>query len=177
MECIQKLSGKPMHEEIEKSRGRLVDSYVDGHKYVFGKKAMVYGEEDFVIALTGFLTEIGIEPVIVASGGESKYFRLKIEELLAGKNAIILGGGDFETMASYAREINPDIIIGHSKGYYIARELDVPLIRVGFPIHDRLGGQRILHVGYKGTQNLFDLIVNALIQHKQDISLIGYKYM
>ena len=40
----------------------------------------------------------------------------------------------------------------------------MPLVRVGFPIHDRIGGQRILHVGYRGTQQLFDRIVNALIE-------------
>ncbi|OQX05718.1 MAG: hypothetical protein BWK76_27095, partial [Desulfobulbaceae bacterium A2] len=65
---------------------------------------------------------------------------------------------------------------GHSKGYHLARKLNVPLIRVGFPIHDRFGGQRILHLGYRGAQNLFDLIVNAVIARRQDSSPVGYAY-
>jgi nitrogenase molybdenum-iron protein NifN len=48
---------------------------------------------------------------------------------------------------------------------------------VGFPIHDRVGGQRILHLGYHGAQQLFDTITNALIEKKQDDSSVGYSYM
>jgi len=53
----------------------------------------------------------------------------------------------------------------------------VPLIRVGFPVHDRIGGQRILHLGYRGAQHLFDLVVNTLLEVKQDSSAIGYSYL
>ena len=68
-------------------------------------------------------------------------------------------------------------MIGQSKRYDIARELNIPIVRVGFPVHDRVGGQRIKHLGYSGTQELFDKVVKALIEHKQTISPVGYKYM
>jgi nitrogenase molybdenum-iron protein NifN len=48
---------------------------------------------------------------------------------------------------------------------------------VGFPIHDRVGGQRLLHVGFAGAQRLFDEITNTIIARKQDSSPIGYSYM
>ena len=60
-------------KKYSKERGKLIDAYVDGHKYVFGKKAVVYGEEDFVIAMITFLEEIGIETVLCASGGNSGF--------------------------------------------------------------------------------------------------------
>ncbi len=51
------------------------------HKYVFGKKAVVYGEEDFVIAdKLAFLEEIGIETVLCASGGDSGLLKKVIQE-------------------------------------------------------------------------------------------------
>jgi nitrogenase molybdenum-iron protein NifN len=50
-------------------------------------------------------------------------------------------------------------------------------VRVGFPIHDRVGGQRILHLGYEGAQQLFDNIVNALMDAKQESSEVGYSYL
>jgi nitrogenase molybdenum-iron protein NifN len=53
----------------------------------------------------------------------------------------------------------------------------VPLVRVGFPIHDRFGGPRILHLGYRGAQNLLDRIVNTMIERKQETSPVGYGYM
>jgi len=42
---------------------------------------------------------------------------------------------------------------------------------------DRAGAQRVQHIGYKGTQQLFDRITNALIEYKQEHSPIGYKYI
>jgi len=84
---------------------------------------------------------------------------------------------DFVSMLEASRSLRPDIIIGSSKGYFLSRRLRVPLVRVGFPIHDRIGGQRILHTGYRGTQQLFDRIVNALIEFRQEDSSVGYSYI
>jgi nitrogenase molybdenum-iron protein NifN len=175
-EILEEVSLYPALEKYTQERERLVDSYIDGHKYVFGKRAIVYGEEDFVISMVSFLQEIGIKTILAVSGGESG----KMKNILQQTTEVdieTLEGGDFEQMATFARENKPDLLIGNSKGYYIARELNIPLIRAGFPIHDRIGGQRILHLGYRGTQQLFDKIVNALLEYKQDHSPVGYKYM
>ena len=64
--------------------GRLIDAYVDGHKYLFGKRAIVYGEEDLVVGLTAFLAEIGVRPVICASGGRSGRLQQAIEDVTGG---------------------------------------------------------------------------------------------
>jgi nitrogenase molybdenum-iron protein NifN len=48
---------------------------------------------------------------------------------------------------------------------------------VGFPIHDRFGGQRMLHLGYKGALEIFDRIVNAMLEKKQADSDVGYGYL
>jgi len=42
-------SGRAVPPKYIKERGRLLDSYVDAHKYVFGKKALIYGDADFVV--------------------------------------------------------------------------------------------------------------------------------
>jgi len=41
----------------------------------------------------------------------------------------------------------------------------------------RSGGQRILHVGYRGGLSLLDRIVNTLMEQRQRTSDIGYSYM
>ncbi len=84
---------------------------------------------------------------------------------------------DFYDIEHMAKELEVDIVIGHSKGYAFARREKLPMIRVGFPIHDRVGGQRILHLGYQGAQSLFDLITNTIIDKKQSDSSVGYSYM
>ena len=218
--ALEQLSAASRPDRYVLERGRLVDSYVDAHKYLFGKRAVVYGEEDLVVALTSFLAEIGITPVLCASGGSSGRFKPAIERVTAGiappsasgaklplKPAAAEGSGeygssafhpppraaatpadgpavpavhegmDFQQIEELARELSPDLLIGHSKGYTLARKLGIPLIRVGFPIHDRFGAQRILHVGYRGTQSLLDRIVNALIEGNQNDSPVGYAYM
>jgi nitrogenase molybdenum-iron protein NifN len=59
----------------------------------------------------------------------------------------------------------------------MSRKNKLPFIRIGFPVHDRFGGQRLHHIGYRGTQELFDRIVNTVIEQRQSSSPIGYTYM
>jgi nitrogenase molybdenum-iron protein NifN len=68
---LEMISASETPNVFRDQRGRLVDSYVDGHKYVFGKKVIVYGEEDFVLAMVAFLSEIGIKTVLAGSGADS----------------------------------------------------------------------------------------------------------
>ncbi|QTA83402.1 Nitrogenase molybdenum-iron protein beta chain [Desulfonema limicola] len=177
---LEQISGIPMPRIYAQERGRLVDSYVDAHKYVIEAKAVVYGEEDLVCGLVSFLSEIGIVPVICASGGKSGFFKDRIAEIIPGckeKNIQIIDDADFTDIENAAKELKPDIFIGSSKGYSAARRLNVPLVRVGFPVHDRVGGARLLHLGYRGTQQLFDRITNTIIEKRQESSSVGYSYM
>jgi nitrogenase molybdenum-iron protein NifN len=165
--------------EIAAERGRVVDSYVDAHKYVFGKRAVVYGEQDLVAAVAGLLAEIGIAPVLCASGTGTGRLRRQIaaiESNLPGETQVC-EDVDFTEIEELATALRPDLVIGSSKGYGLARRLGIPLVRLGFPIHDRIDGPRLLSYGYAGTQQLFDRLANALLEAVQDASPIGYSYM
>ena len=178
--ALEQASGMKTPEKHQSEKGRLVDSYVDAHKYLFGKRAVIYGEEDLVIGLTAFLAEIGIKPVLCASGGRGGRFASCIEHVTAGlleTPPMVEEGADFQKIEELCQELAPDLLVGHSKGYRLSKKLGVPLIRVGFPIHDRFGGQRTLHAGYRGTQMLLDRIVNAVLEKAQEDSAIGYGYM
>ncbi|MDQ1287533.1 MAG: nitrogenase molybdenum-iron protein NifN, partial [Actinomycetota bacterium] len=160
-------------------RGRLVDAYVDGHKYVAGKRAVVFGDEDLVVGLTSFLTEIGVHVVVAASGGRSGRLEATLRQEIPDlrQDVVVLEDADFDLIDRASAQAGPDLLVGHSKGYPTSRALGVPLVRAGLPVHDRVGGQRLLHVGYRGAQHLFDLIVNTLIGQAQDASPVGYAYM
>jgi nitrogenase molybdenum-iron protein NifN len=177
--ALAEFAGTSAPATIEAARGRLIDAMVDGHKYVFGKRAIVFGDEDLVIGLTSFLCEIGVKPVVCASGGRSRRFaatlRTTVPELPA--DTLVLEGADFSEIETAADTSQPDLLIGHGKGYALARRLSVPLLRCGFPIHDRLGGQRVLHVGYAGAIQLYDALVNLLLERKQTTSATGYSYL
>ena len=179
LSVVSQLSGRVHPDKYDGERGRLIDSYVDGHKYVFEKKAVVYGEEDLVVAMASFLSEIGIIPALCASGGHSGRLRDALAEQIPEMmpDVTVLEDTDFWDIAATAREIHPDLIVGNSNGYKLKRELGIPLIRVGLPIHDRIGASRILHVGYRGAQQLYDRIVNALIEQRQEEGPVGYTHI
>lgn len=179
MDTLADVSGKPIPRRYAMERGRLIDAMVDGHKYIAGKRAIVYGEEDLVVGLVSFLSEIGIQPVLAATGARTSHFAKAIEEVSGPLRELpaIHAGVDFHEIAEMAGELKPDLVIGHSKGYRYARDWNVPLVRVGFPIHDRFGGQRLRTLGYGGAQNLYDRIVNAVLTKKQADSKVGYGYL
>jgi nitrogenase molybdenum-iron protein NifN len=176
---LEEVTGNPAPAWLAEERGRLIDAYVDAHKYVFGKRAAVYGGEDFVVGVASFLGEIGVTPVICASGGKSGRLREAIGRVCPehADQIRLLDGVDFADIEEEARGAQLHLVVGNSKGYALARRLDLPLMRLGFPIHDRVGGQRLLHVGYRGAQQVFDFVVNRLIAAKQDSSPVGYLNM
>ncbi|BDQ33433.1 nitrogenase component 1 [Pseudodesulfovibrio portus] len=179
-ETLESVSGNPVPRRFELERGRLIDAYVDGHKYVFGKRAVVYGEEDLVVGLCAFLAEIGVDVVLAGTGARGKGLEAAISRVTDGVARMapeVREAVDFHDIAAEAESLKPDLLIGHSKGYRYAEAWGVPLVRVGFPVHDRFGGQRILTLGYKGALNLFDRVVNAVIEKKQADSSVGYGYI
>jgi nitrogenase molybdenum-iron protein NifN len=177
--ALAEIAGVEIPVKYQRERGRLVDSLIDGHKYAFEKRAIVYGEEDLVIGLTALLVEIGVTPVLCATGARSKKFEkcLRAAVPMLPGETLVKEGFDFAEIAEVAPDLKPDFLIGNSKGYSLARKMQIPLIRVGFPIHDRIGGQRVLHLGYRGAQELYDRIVNSLLEGKQDDSTVGYSYL
>jgi nitrogenase molybdenum-iron protein NifN len=180
VETLMRISGRPLAKVHRMERGRLVDAYVDSHKVVNGKKAAVFGDADLVAGMAGFLAEIGIQPVLCATGakgtGLSDTVRTRTAELPGVDELKVLEGTDYATLGPELERLNPDLLVGPSKGYFLERSSKVPLLRVGFPIHDRFGAARILHTGYRGTQELLDRIVNLFLEHQQEGSPVGYSY-
>ena len=165
---LVRITGCPIPEKYQKERGRLLDAMVDVHKYLYGVKAAVYGDPDLVYSLTTFMLELGMHPVLVATGSKSREFGKKIgqifEEIRPELEYSVLDGIDFDSLNDAVTECSPEILIGNSNGRYIAKARDIPLIRLGLPIHDRVGAQRILTIGYRGAMELVDRITNAILE-------------
>lgn len=174
--ALAEAAGAPLPESIAAERGRLLDAYVDGHKYVARKRVAVVGDPDLAVALAGFAAEIGMVPVLVASGAATG----RMAQALAIRGvagAEVLEDADHDGIGARISDLKPDLILGPSKSYPSARANGIPLVRVGFPVHDRIGAGRILHLGYRGTQRLFDEVVNTLLERSQDSSETGYAYL
>jgi nitrogenase molybdenum-iron protein NifN len=176
---LSDIAGLSVPLQFKKERARLVDSYVDAHKITAGKKVAVFGDADFVVSMTAFAREIGLIPVVCAAGGRSPLFagalRQHVENL--PEACVVRDGVDFSDIEADVTAQSPDLLIGSSKAYVMSRRLNIPLVRAGFPVHDRVDGPRMLSVGYQGAQQLFDRICNALMDHRQDESPVSFSYM
>lgn len=176
-DALGEISGASMPDWLEMERGRLLDAYADGHKYVFGKRVALYGDPELVVGLAGFLAEIGARPVLCATGARNRALRNALEGLPSGTVEEVIEDGDFGAIEVACRRLKPELLMGSSKGYHMARALGVPLLRVGFPIHDRMGAGRLLFVGYRGSAQLFDNVVNTLLEVKQSASPTAFSYL
>ena len=74
-------------------------------------------------SMASFLDEIGIVPALCATGASIKKFKEIVSSGLSEghKDIIIRDDADFEDMLEICRSIGVDIIIGNSKGYYLAK--------------------------------------------------------
>jgi nitrogenase molybdenum-iron protein NifN len=176
--ALAELTGHPVPQELEAERARLLDAYADAHKILAGQRAVVFGDEDMAIALALFLAEIGVTPALVASGGTGA-----LADTMAASHAVLQGldtrfmpDTDFGRLGEAAKRAEPTLLVGHSKGSKLARELELPLVRVGFPVHDRFGSSRLSCLGYTGTHRLFDDVVNTILADRQAKSTVGYFY-
>jgi nitrogenase molybdenum-iron protein NifN len=168
LDLLQKVSGHALPDSIGTERGWLLDGMADAHKYMAEGRPVIYGEPELVYAMTRICTENGAIPVVIASGTRNSKLSLCLEPLLAGldEQPVILEETDFASIEEAALRDGANIAIGHSGGKFLTERHGIPVVRIGFPVHDRIGGQRILSAGYAGTLTLLDRITNTLLEAK-----------
>lgn len=174
LDILHKVSGKPIPEKLVMQRGRFLDAMIDGHKYNGEARAAIYGEPDFVYSAVRLCLENGIMPLVTATGTKcTKLKELLFEEInaLASRYFIdrfeIIDEIDFQTIEQYAGELGVNLLIGNSDGRRIAERHGIKLVRRGFPIHDRIGGQRLRTIGYEGALTFLDEITNSVLEVKE----------
>lgn len=165
---LSKLTGKAVPVSLLEERGRLLDGMIDSHKYNAEGRAVIYGDPELVYALSGLCLENGITPVLISTGSQNKALKQLIESIQQDETPVILDETDFETIQTLAAELKANLLVGNSDGKVITERLGIPLVRTGFPIHDRVGGQRLAYTGYGGTMRLLDDLTNTLLESKYE---------
>jgi len=168
---ISRAAGVQVPDSITAERGRLIDLVTDMHKYLYGKRVALYGDPDTLVPLVEFLITLDMKPVYIVSGTPGKRFDASMKNILAKKvpEAKYKNGerADMYLLHQWIKNEPVDLIIGNSYGKYISRDEDIPLIRLGFPILDRVGHSYFPHVGYNGAINLVTKMLNTILD-KQD---------
>lgn len=158
-------------QSLTNERGRLIDMIADMHQYCYGKRVALYGDPDWLIPMTEFLVMLDMKPVYVVSGTSGKLFEKRMAEIL-GENVPEAKykngeGADMYLLHQWIKQEKVDLLIGNSYGKYIARDEDIPFIRMGFPILDRVGHSYFPIVGYQGGLRIMEKLL-AAIMDRQD---------
>jgi MoaA/NifB/PqqE/SkfB family radical SAM enzyme len=156
-------------------RGRYIDAMIDNHKYAAEGRAAIFGEPDFIYSMTRLCCENGTVPVAIATGSVCQRLKAALEEEVKHAaeryfvdKTVILDDCDFDQLERHAKELGVNIAIGSSDGRRMARRMGIALVRCAFPIHDRVGGQRVKTLGYEGSLSILDQIANDLLSEKEE---------
>ena len=155
---------------IAEERGRLMDMITDMHQYFYKVRVALWGDPDQLVSLSEFLADLDMQPAYIVTGTPGKQFERRIEAALAGRVPEAKfrqgPGADMFLMHQWIKNEPVDLLIGNTYGKYIARDENIPLVRHGFPIMDRVGHSYFPTVGYRGAMRLLEMILNALMDHK-----------
>ena len=165
---LRKTAGVSVPESIFSERGQVVDVLTDMHQYFYRKKAALIGDPDHLIPLTQYLTDLDMDVRLIITGTPAgPKFIQRIREFV-GEEAVVKDGlgVDMFQFHQLVKKEKPDLLLGNTYVKYIARDEDIPLIRMGFPIYDRVGHQYFPITGYRGALRLLERILNALLDRQ-----------
>ena len=168
VDLLRKTAGVCVPEALMTERGQAVDVLTDMHQYFYGKKAALVGDPDHLVSLVQSLTDMDMKITCVITGTPAgPRFERRIRQLAGDDTFIKYGpGADMFLFHQSVRRDRPDLIFGNTYAKYIARDEDIPLIRTGFPIYDRVGHQYFPITGYRGALRLMEKILNALLDRQ-----------
>jgi nitrogenase molybdenum-iron protein beta chain len=153
---------------ITLERGRLLDVMGDMSQYFFNKRVAVAGDPDHVIALTQFLVDLDMQPAYVITGSPGNHFEIRVREILKdhAPDARVKQCADFFELHQWIKNEPVDLLISNTYGKYIARAENIPFVRFGWPVLDRMSHRVFPTVGYQGALRLLDKIIDALFDKK-----------
>jgi nitrogenase molybdenum-iron protein beta chain len=168
IDALRKAAGVTVPDSITLERGQLLDIITDMQAYFYHKKVALAGDPDHLIPLVEFLIDIDMMPVHIVTGTPGKAFLQRIEELTADlpyKVNVKAGtGADMYLLHQWIKNEPVDLLIANTYGKYMAKDDDIPFVRYGFPITDRVGHSYFPTVCYKGGMRLLEKILDVLLE-------------
>lgn len=169
VETLRQMAGVSVPDVLNMERGQLVDCISDWHQYLYGKRVAVVGDPDQVLAMTRFLVSLDMKPVHIVTGSPAgKKYEKSLREAVAeiSEEVNIKVPGDMLLLHQWIKNDPVDLIIGNTYAKYIAKDEDIPLVRHGFPIYDRMGHSYFSTMGYRGGMRIMEKILDAILDRK-----------
>ncbi len=164
------MAGVKVPDIINDERGRLLDMMSDMHQYFYGKRVALYGDPDQLVSLVEFLVALDMKPVYVVTGTSASKLENRIHGLIGESvpEMKIKKGpqADMFLLHQWIKQESVDLLIGNTYGKYIARDENIPFVRHGFPILDRVGHSYFPTVGYSGAMRLMEKILGVFMDRQ-----------
>ncbi|NTW83900.1 MAG: Fe-only nitrogenase subunit beta [Chlorobiaceae bacterium] len=166
---LKRMTGKPIPESLVRERGKALDALTDlVHMFLADKRVAIYGNPDLVIGLAEFCLDLEMKPKLILLGDDNVTYgddpRIRALQENVDYDMEIVTNADLwdleDRIVNHGLEL--DLILGHSKGRFVAIDHNIPMVRVGFPTYDRAGMYRYPVVGYGGAIWLAEQMANAL---------------
>ena len=153
LQRLSAISGKPVPAKYRRQRSQLLDAMLDGHFYTGGVKVAIAAEPDLLLAVGSLLHEMGAElTTCISTTKSASHALLPAEQVMLG---------DLEDLEKGAADC--DLLITHAHGRQASERLGKPLLRIGFPVFDRIGNAHKRMVGYRGTMDFIFEFANTML--------------
>ena len=160
--ALAEISGNPVPERWQRQRRQLQDVMLDTHFMLGDARVAIAADPDLLLGFDTLLRGMGSQTVAAVVPARSP--------ALADSPLACIQVGDLEDLEHVALEHGAQLILGNSHALPAAQRLGVPLLRMGFPQYDLLGGFQRCWSGYRASgPALFDL-ANLLVEHHHGIA-------
>ena len=168
VDTLRTAAGVAVPESVMLERGQLLDVMIDMNQYVNGKKVSLVGDPDMLVGMASFCAENDMKVLHVISGtAPGPKFERRIKELCGDGVKVKTGAqADMFYFHQLVKDERPDLILGNTYCKYIARDEDIPLIRIGFPIYDRIGHSYFPVTGYRGSLHVLERVLDAFMDRQ-----------
>ncbi|MEW6646874.1 MAG: nitrogenase iron-molybdenum cofactor biosynthesis protein NifN [Pseudomonadota bacterium] len=154
---LSRIAQRPVPERVNRQRAQLQDALVDAHFMLGMRRVAIAAEPDQLLALSELAQGVGMEVVAaVAPSRGPALERLALAEVKIG---------DLEDLEQMARAGHAELLLGNSHCGQAAARLHIPLLRIGFPLYDLVGGYQRTAIGYRGTRALLFDLANLMLEH------------
>ena len=159
---LAKISGNPVPPKWRRHRRQLQDAMLDTHFMLGDTRVAIAADPDLLLGLEQMLRGMGMQIVAAVAPGKSA----ALQNCALDSVQI----GDLEDVERLAAENRAQLLLGNSHAVDSAQRLSIPLLRIGFPQYDLIGGFQRCWFGYRGTaQALFDL-ANLVVANHHEIA-------
>lgn len=154
IDTLRRLADRQVPEWIERQRGQLQDAMIDTHVWVNGRRMGLAAEADLLTAWLDFAQSVGlVSASVLAPVNQPWLSNLPVDQVVIG---------DLEDLHDGLAGKGADLLITNSHGVELAERLELPLMRIGFPIYDRFGEFRRVRQGYAGMRDSLFEIANLM---------------